>query len=334
MRFTFTNATGRRDPLTALVQMGYTPKYSLSYSQPYINKKQNLGLSVSYFNAVNREVGLYTSRDKIFFFRDSARSVQLRRIAVSAQVNYTPGLFNFHTFGLGYVHNKVAPSVAELNPDYFLEGKSQQRYYWMSYNFLKDKRDIRPYPLSGYYLNVSVIKNGLRKKDDINALDISLKYAHYTSFSPRFSLEMIWKGKTALIRNRLPYTNSRGLGFGNDFLRGYEYYVMEGFDYTYLKNSFRFSLLNKDIPIKYLTKIKLLKNWSPLSLKLYLTANFDAGYVNNPYQKTGNTLANRPLYGGGVGFDIVAYYNMVWRFEYSANHLGEKGLYFSYSFAF
>jgi outer membrane protein assembly factor BamA len=334
MRFTFTNATGRRDPLTALVQMGYTPKYSLSYSQPYINKKQNLGISISYFNAVNREVGAYTTGDKIFFYRDSARNVQLRRVYASAQVNYTPGLFDFHTFSFGYVNNKVAPSVAELNPDYFLAGKIQQRYLWLSYNFLKDKRDIRPYPLNGYILNISVSKSGLRKKDDVNALDVSIKYGKYFSFTPRLSLEMLWKGKTAFIRNRLPYTNARGLGFGSDFIRGYEYYVMEGFDYTYLKNSFRFSLLNKDIPIKPLSKIKLLKNWSPLPLKLYLTANFDAGYVNNPFQQAVNSLANRPLYGGGVGLDILAYYNMMWRLEYSANHLGEKGLYFSYSFAF
>jgi hypothetical protein len=334
MRLNFMNATGRRDPLTALVQMGYTPKYSLTYSQPYINKKQNLGLSISYFNAVNREVGVYTTQDKIFFYRDSARGILSKRTAVSGNVNYTPGLFDNHTFTFGFNHNHVAPSVVELNRDFFLDGKTDQRYFWLSYGFTRDKRDIRPYPLNGYYLFLHITKNGLRKEDDLKTFDISLKYAKYFSLTDRLSLESIWKGKTALMRRQLPYNASRGLGFGSDFIRGYEYYVTEGLDYTYLKNSLRFALINTEIPIKYLQKNKLLKNWSPVPLKCYITANFDGGYVNNPYALPENRLANRALYGGGVGLDIIAYYNMVWRFEYSTNHFGERGFYFSYLFGF
>ena len=71
-----------------------------------------------------------------------------------------------------------------------------------------------------------------------------------------------------------------------------------------------------------------------LPIKTYLTFNFDTGYVNNPYEKENNKLSNRQLYGGGVGLDIIAYYNMTWRFEYSMNHLGEKGLFFNYSVGF
>jgi outer membrane protein assembly factor BamA len=91
MRFTYHNATGLRDPISALVQFGYTPKYSFSYSQPFVNKKQTIGLSVNYYNAVNREVGYSTDSNKVAFIR-AEESLQ-RREATSIGFNYTPGLF-------------------------------------------------------------------------------------------------------------------------------------------------------------------------------------------------------------------------------------------------
>jgi hypothetical protein len=34
------------------------------------------------------------------------------------------------------------------------------------------------------------------------------------------------------------------------------------------------------------------------------------------------------LYTYGAGFDVVTFYDLVLRFEYSVNQLGEKGLFF------
>ena len=163
MRLTFNNATGRRDPLTALVQMGYTPKYSFGYSLPYINKKQTIGLSLSYYNAVNREVGYTTDSNKIVFFKNPDKFLQ-RREATSAAMSYTPGLYTSHTFSIGYSRNRVDTLIANtLNPDYYLNSEIQQKYLWAYYSFTYDKRDIRPYPMNGYYFNFYAQKNGVFK---------------------------------------------------------------------------------------------------------------------------------------------------------------------------
>jgi outer membrane protein assembly factor BamA len=334
MRFTFNNFTGRRDPISALVQLGYTPKYSFSYSQPFVNKKQTIGLSINYYNAVNREVGYTTDSNKIDFIKNPDKFLQ-RREATSVGMSYTPGFYTSHNFSIGYSRNRVDTAISNtLNPDYYLNNRSEQKYLWLVYSFSKDKRDIHPYPLNGYYFNVNVQKNGVFKKDDANALDVSIRYAQYISFSKKWSFETLLKGKTAFIRTKQPYTLIRGLGYGSDFIRGYEYYVVDGLDYAYSKNSLRFELLNKSYDLRKYARWDWMKSWMELPLKSYLRVNFDAGYVHNPFDKATNKLSNRPIYGGGVGFDLVAYYNMIWRFEYSMNHLGEKGLYFSYSVGF
>jgi outer membrane protein assembly factor BamA len=333
MRFTFNNFTGMRDPISALVQLGYVPKYSFSYSQPFVNKKQTIGLSVNYYNAVNQEVGYSTDSNKVAFIK-AEKSLQ-KREATSIGFNYTPGLYTNHGFAIGYSRNRVDTAIANtLNPDYYLDSRSQQKYLWLVYNFSKDKRDIHPYPLHGYSFNFNVQKNGVFKNDDANALDVSLRYNQYFSFGKKWSFESLKGVKTALIRSKQPYTLIRALGYGSDFVRGYEYYVIDGPDYAYSKNSLRFEFFNKNYDLRKYARWNWMKSWMEVPLKSYLRLNFDAGYVNNPFDKVSNKLSNRPLYGGGVGLDIVAFYNMIWRFEYSINRIGEKGLFFSYSGGF
>jgi outer membrane protein assembly factor BamA len=334
MRFTFYNATGRRDPISALVQLGYTPKYSFSYSPPFVNKKQTIGLSINYYNAVNREVGYSTDSNKVDFIKTTDRFLQ-RREATSIGFNYTPGLFSNHYFSIGYSRNRVDTAISNtLNPDFFLNNRSQQKYLYLVYSFSQDTRDIHPYPLHGYYFNFYIQKNGVFKKDDANALDVYVRYAQYLSFSKKWSYESLIKGKTGLIRSKQPYTLVRGLGYGSDFIRGYEYYVIDGLDFAYSKNSLRYELFSKSYDLRKYARWNWMKAWMEVPVKSYLRVNFDAGYVHNPFDKVSNKLSNRALYGGGLGFDFVAYYNMIWRFEYSMNRLGEKGLYFSYSVGF
>ena len=334
MRLTYNNVTGRRDPLTANIQLGYTPRYSFSYSQPYINKKQTIGFSASYSNAVNREVGYATDSNKISFYKDASRFL-LRRTGASIGINYIPKLLTNYALSVGYTHNRVDSVIGrDLNQDYYLNNRLSQRYFWSTISFSYDNRDIRPYPMHGNFMSISMSKAGLRPSDDVNALDVSGRYAQYFSLSSKWSLEMIVKGKYALIRQKQPYTSMRGLGYGSDVVRGYDYYVMDALDYAYSKNSMRFELVNKVQNLKRWIPWKRLKNWTEMPIKSYLTFNFDTGYAHNPFEKSTNKLTNRQLYGGGIGIDLIIFYNIAWRFEYNINHLGEKGLFFNYYLGF
>jgi len=63
-------------------------------------------------------------------------------------------------------------------------------------------------------------------------------------------------------------------------------------------------------------------------LSLYLTLYSDWGYLTSPSPYVVNDfLANKPLFGNGFGIDLVAYYDLIWRFEYSFNDIGQHGLF-------
>jgi len=76
---------------------------------------------------------------------------------------------------------------------------------------------------------------------------LTTKYAKYIPFTKKISLEAIAKTRIALLRGTQPYNNYWAMGYEEDFLRGYEFYVIDGLDYFYLKTSLRFQILNKEI---------------------------------------------------------------------------------------
>ncbi len=65
--FAHINLTGRKDKLKGSVKYGYTRKYALSYSMPYLNKAQTLGAfaGVGYWR--NREINYRTTDSRSSF---------------------------------------------------------------------------------------------------------------------------------------------------------------------------------------------------------------------------------------------------------------------------
>jgi hypothetical protein len=59
-----------------------------------------------------------------------------------------------------------------------------------------------------------------------------------------------------------------------------------------------------------------------------------AGYVHDPELSLRGRLANTPMYAGGVGIDILLFYDLLFRFEYSVNRFGENGLFLHRKYPF
>jgi hypothetical protein len=123
-----------------------------------------------------------------------------------------------------------------------------------------------------------------------------------------------------MVPQKQPYAFRGALGIEPDYVRGYEYYVVDGSQFGLLRNSLKYELVNttiRNIPIKYLPV---------LPIRLYPKIFTDFGYVVN--KTPGNSfLNNRLLYSAGFGLDIVSAYDFKLRLEYTWNHLGEKGLF-------
>jgi hypothetical protein len=119
-----------------------------------------------------------------------------------------------------------------------------------------------------------------------------------------------------------PFFNQSLLGYNESFMRGLEYYVVDGVAGGYIRNT-----IGKEIAaVRFNTGLRS-KTYGSIPFRFYLKAYGDAGYIYNKNNIMSNDLNNRLIYSGGVGLDIISIYDIVLRVEYSFNQKGENGLF-------
>jgi len=329
LRTRYNNLSGKNNRLSLTTQVGYSQKLQLEYYSPYFDKKKKVGLLLDALVSRQREINYATNQNQQQFHVEQNLYLY-QRMRGTAGMMYRPGLFWRHEFMAEYHYNKIDPYVEEsLNEDFFLNGLLQRYDSWQ-YMLIYENRDMIPYPESGMYILTGLRKEGLIRQKDLNTLYWKWNIRKYNKITERISFENVFNGRLGLIKPPLlPYNNIRALGWEEDFVRGYEFYLIDGLGFANIKNSARIKLL--DINPSLWDKIPF-ERYRSLPLKMYLALNFDMGYVNNPYTFEMNNFSNRWLYGGGLGLDFVGYYSMVVRIEASINHLGEMGAFLHYKF--
>jgi len=303
----------------------------LNYTLPPLNQGQTYRVIADLFYAKNREIGYITQGNKLRFERRENEFPE-QRFRAGLSFIFRPKFNSFHFAKIEYQENTISDYVAnELNSDFFLDSRTKQRFIYLRYEYIHENRDIIPYPLSGNYLSVVLEKEGIGIFNERNGFYLIGKFAQYFSFWKKWSTEFIFKGKLSLLRDKQPYNRYKAFGYFEDYLRGYEFYVVDGLDFAYLKSSFRYEIINKRVNWG---KMMPLKAFRLMPLRIYLTLNSDVGYANDPYFFETNPMTNRWLWGGGFGLDINVFYGSTFQIEYSANHLWEKGLFLHYKLNF
>ncbi|MDX1665909.1 MAG: BamA/TamA family outer membrane protein [Saprospiraceae bacterium] len=328
LEFTHLNTTGQRDRLYLTAKFGYTQTYALEYQLPFVNKAQTLGLITHIRYSRNKEINYLTLQNKQSFYEEDDRFVYSRFRSEFGLV-WRPGLRTEHLLRIGYRQNQIAQVVAdELNPDFFLRGRSSQRFMSLTYHYSYDKRNLRAYPTAGHYLRLEVEKDGLGLFRDRNSLVFRGHYRHFVPIGSRWSVALRTAAKISLLRNQQPYNDYRAIGFNGNNLHGFEYYVIDGLDMAYLKTSMRFRLLQNQI---HFGKFIPLPSFRRMPVKIYAALHSDVGYVNDPFERGGNFLHNTPIWGGGIGMDFVFFHDKVFRLEYNFNHLMERGVFLHFN---
>lgn len=323
------NFRGRREVLNLTAQFGYTKLFRISYQFPYIDKKQKLGLSFYGDYSTNKNVAYKTIEHRQQFM--DSNDVIRDRWRGGITLGFRPDFYSSHSFGLHYSSINLADTIVQENPNYFNDGSRYQNYLAFSYDFIWDFRDFKSYPLSGAYFRGSVDKIGLGIYDDVNIIKVEAKYSRYFDLGKKFYYGTSITGHLSSPTQQ-PYFNYSGIGYGNNFLRGFERYVIEGQNYATNKNSLKRLLFSIETDISNLVKMK---QFSKIPLAAYFSLNFDHGYVSNYPDYEENTLfTDKYIYGGGVGIDIISFYDFVMRWEYSINIEGEHALYFNLYAAF
>jgi hypothetical protein len=227
---------------------------------------------------------------------------------------------------LGYTDLLISDSVLVFNPDYSYGPQyNRNKFFSFFYQYRSDYRDYKQYPLKGYYLDLNLDKKGLGifKDPVVNSMSIKANFRKYYRIKGRFYYAAGISGKVSPIWEQ-PYYYLSGLGYGRDFIRGYEYYVIDGQHYGLWKNNLKFELVPTRVQsFNFIPTDK----FSKLYYAIYLNVYADLGYVFDNRNNVYNPLANELNYGYGFGLDFVTYYDFVLRLEYSFNKMGESGFF-------
>lgn len=319
-----TNLTGRKDRLKLGVLFGYTQKYEMEYKVPYFNKAQTIGFTVDAYYSRRKEIAYQTIDDKLAFDR-SEDQFQLYRFKTGVAVQYRKKIRSYHNVKVAYRQNKIAERVAnDLNPDYLLDGSKVQRVPAISYEYIYDSRDVRPYPMRGSFLSGTILKEGFGLFNDRNSLAISTRLQQLIPLHKKSSLDVLISAKRELIRKLQAYADYQALGYQRDFLRGYELYVIDGIDFAYTQLTLKYELFSFNFNWGIFMPLKQMKI---MPVRIMLSYNNDIGYVNDTQFTKRNTLGNTLLWGTGIGVDFIVYYDKIVQFQLSRNHLGEYGLF-------
>ncbi|MEZ4721573.1 MAG: POTRA domain-containing protein [Flavobacteriales bacterium] len=326
------NFRGRREKLTVNFQNGWTRKVGINYQIPGLNKKRTLGGGFEFYYSNNREINhqlLFNPEEYIYNKRDFVKATRFikEEIVARAKLEYRRKFLNTHRWIAGIETIIIDDTVRNANPDYLPNGKTRSQYFYLSYGFKREKRDNKAYPLTGYLIDGSVDHRGLGilNKNDVFLTEALITVNFHHQIKGRWFFGHGYKGKLTPI-GAPPYYFQRGLGYSNNFVRGYELYVIDGQHYILHKNNIKYQLIRKQtIDLK-----TLFRKFDKFHYSVFLNAFSDAGYVIDNLNGSSNPLANTWQYSCGLGLDFVTYYDLVVRFEGSINKLGNPGFYVNF----
>ncbi len=320
-KFLHYNISGRGDQLRIFLQNGYARNFSISYSAPYSNKRLDEGYSIGFNIIQNREFPYKTSYNNgLLLYKKS--SFEKDGVLVNATYISRKGYFKKNYFSVLFNYIKVNDSVLtnQYNPHYLNSTKSIISFPDLIYTCSYNNTNNVDYPLKGKSYSFSIVKRGLGISGGVNMLALDATFKKYFTLRNHFytNIQLFTKIKLPF---KQPYINQRSLGYSNFYLRGLEYYVIDGVAAALSKYTISKKIISFKIPIPF--NIKAVP-YIPFSF--YAKTFADAGFSYNS-KEFDTRLNNMLLYTGGIGIDMLTLYDINVNLEYSFNQLREKGLF-------
>ncbi len=319
------NFRGRKEKISVRGITGFTTQFALIYDNVYFDRKQRHSMNVAAFYE-NQNKLVYITHDNVpqVFSGDH---IIYRKHQIILKYTYRHKLYNIHQITAAYSNYMLSDTVVYMNPEFLGSGKTHSEFLTFIYDFESDHTNLKYYPLLGSVFKCRFSYSGMLHSG-FDKIELRSGYFKFYRILPcvygnaGLKLQLGYK-------SRIPYVLNAGLGY-DSFLRGYENYVVDGYNYILFKSSVKFELLPfKVIKLNFLP----VNQFNKIHVSSYLNLFFDAGYVHDYYpfsQIYGNSLVDKPLYSGGVGVDIVTYYDKMLRIDLAANNIGDLGVFVSF----
>jgi len=327
IRFMHINLSGNQDKLKLNFHTGFTKKYEIDYTFPYLDANRKIGGYLNLLYVTHKEIAFETRNNQLNFTRENAEPL-LTRFRTSLGLKYRQNKQRFHTVYLEYHHKTLADTIwKDINPEYFNNGKGKIDHFSLIYQLFYTNVDKKIYPTNGYRYLIDLHKSGFGIFGDLNHTYVTAAWEQHVRITDYFSTGFKIKArKTVPLGKEIPYSYLTGLGYYDDILSGYQLYVIDGNDFAYLKTFQKFRLVDGEYN---LGRFMPLRQFRVFPFKIYMGIHGDIGYVDESRYKNFNAFNARLLIGAGLSLDFILYENYFLSCEFTVNHTGEAGIFFT-----
>ena len=322
--FTWENFRGRNELLQFKIRRGFKEHYLFSYQIPYFNKKKTIGLNTNVQLFRRKKTFYNTSNNELFYYENNDEYTS-KDYDVNLELLFRKGVHKKHKMTGYYFNSRVADSITIKNPNYLQNKQNSGSYFKTTYQFTNEHRDYTVYPLHGSLFEVEASKY-FEGSSPINHTELKARFEKYIEPRNRFFIGSSFATKLSSTDDQA-YCVQNGFGF-EDYVRGYEYYVIDGQQFWLSKTALKYEIVEK---ITFEIPYVKMKQFKKSHYSIYLGVFSDMGYIYDLPNKETNPMQSKLLWGKGVSLDYVTYYDKILRIEYSINHLGEKGVFLHFS---
>ena len=296
------NFRGRNQKLFGSVVFGYDPALSLSFSDPQIDRGNNLyfGTSLGFSRVKNRSI-IQSDLSGDFYERHYDGNVTLgKRLSLFENAGINVGLH--------------IASVTSFLPGRTVSPDGEDAYLYATASYSYDSRNLREYATDGSMVSLYVNKNGFGESK-LSYTRFGADARRYVPFGAGFSLAGRLFG--SLVAGGLVPTYAHAYFGTGERIRGYYRTVVEGEDLAGGTLELRYSLLDaRTISFSASPVPTEFSVWR-FGISLALFTDTGAAWFRGD-RLTPASFATG--YGGGIHFLLP--YSIILRTEYAWNELG------------
>ena len=222
-----------------------------------------------------------------------------------------------------FLRDYAAQDIEALNPNYFIapnvvtnENDDWKQYTQSLYTgFVRDTRNQTNYPTRGSECKAGVL-GGLQRSNNVVRPygEFESEYRGFYPLGSHTSLAVL-----AQVRYRagtLGYVLQRQMGYGMEYVRGFEAFVFDGAGLMLGKAAWRYQLLHdqRSMKLRFLPSA-----YEKVPIQCWFNIFADVGRTLSPYQIDQNPMSNQMLMSLGAGLDLLCYYDALARFDCSYN---------------
>ncbi len=223
-----------------------------------------------------------------------------------------------------YLREYASQDIETINPHYFIAslGTVTGKYdYWKQHTqalylgWSRDTRNQTNYPTQGSEWKGG-IAGGRQKCGSVVApyAEVETKYRGFYKLGTNTSMALMTQVRYRF--GTLGYNLQRQMGYGMEYVRGFESYVFDGAGLILGKMAWRYQLLGDK---RYLLLRFLPTAYEKVPIQGWFNIFADVGRTLSPYQLNQNPMSKQMLKSVGLGFDLLCYYDALARFDYSYN---------------